>query len=87
MFKVCIYADPCTVYEQKQRWVRERNEKDSKTNKKNETKTNKKNRIRAKLMLCMDIVDDDDDDQLYPAICSILPVQYSRLQLYYCNKN
>lgn len=55
-------------------------EKDSKTNK-------KRNRIRAKLMLCMDIVDDDDDDQLYPAICSILPVQYSRLQLYYCNKN
>lgn len=39
----------------------------------------------------MDIVDDggggDDDDQLYPAICSILPVQYSRRQLYYCNKN
>lgn len=31
-------------------------------------------------MLFMDIVDDDDDDddQLYPAICSILPVQYSR---------
>lgn len=61
-------------------------EKDSKTNKKMKQKT-KKNRIRAKLMLCMDIVDDDDDDQLYPAICSILPVQYSRLQLYYCNKN
>lgn len=59
-------------------------EKDSKTNKKMKQK---KNRIRAKLMLCMDIVDDDDDDQLYPAICSILPVQYSRLQLYYCNKN
>lgn len=37
----------------------------------------KKNRIRAELMLFMDIVD-DDDDQLYPAICSILPVQYSR---------
>lgn len=54
---------------------------------KNETKNKKKTRIRAKLMLCMDIVDDDDDDQLYPAICSILPVQYSRLQLYYCNKN
>lgn len=31
-------------------------------------------------MLFMDIVDDDDDndDQLYPAICPILPVQYSR---------
>lgn len=28
----------------------------------------------------------DDDDQLYPAICSILPVQYSRWQLYYCNE-
>lgn len=46
---------------------RERNEKDKK----------KKNRIRAKLMLFMDIVD-DNDDQLYPAICSTLPVQYSR---------
>lgn len=44
---------------------RESNEKDIK----------KQNRIRAKLMLFMDIV---DDDQLYPAICSILPVQYSR---------
>lgn len=41
-----------------------------------------KKRIRAKLMMFMDIVDydddDDDDDELYPAICSILPVQYSR---------
>lgn len=44
---------------------RERNEKE------------KKNRIRAKMMLFMDIVD-DYDDQLYPAICSTLPVQYSR---------
>lgn len=51
----------------------------------NEKKKDKKNKtIRAKLMLFMDIV---DDDQLYPAICSILPVQYSRRQLYYCNKN
>lgn len=40
-------------------------------------KKKRKKRIRAKLMLFMDIVD-DDDDQLYPAICSILPVQYSR---------
>lgn len=46
---------------------RESNEKD--------IKKKKQNRIRAKLMLFMDIV---DDDQLYPAICSILPVQYSR---------
>lgn len=34
----------------------------------------KKNRIRTKLMF-MDTV---DDDELYPAIRSILPVQYSR---------
>ena len=47
--------------------------------KKKKKKKEKKKRIRAKLMLFMDIVDDDDDDvQLYPAICSILPVQYSR---------
>lgn len=61
-----------------------------KQTKKRNKKQTKKKRIRAKPMLFMDIVDDDDDDdddQLYPAICSILPVQYSRLQLYYCNKN
>lgn len=41
MFKVCIYADPCTVYEQKQRVGKEEK---------------KKRRIRAELMLFMDDV-------------------------------
>lgn len=66
--KVCIYADPCTVYEQKQRGQRVGNEMEKTKRLKNKT-------IKAKLMLFMDIVDDDVDDQLYPAICSILPVQ------------
>lgn len=64
--KVCIYADPCTVEEQKQIWrMVGKNTK------------NKQDQGRT----------DVDYDQLYPAICSILPVQYSRSQLYYCNKN
>lgn len=40
VFKVCIYADPCTVYERKQSWERKEEKK----------------RIRAELILFMDIV-------------------------------
>lgn len=49
VFKVCIYADPCTVYEQKQRWqrVRERMKKIQKQTK-NETKNKKKNQNQGK---------------------------------------
>lgn len=61
VLEVCIYADPCTVDEQKLRWQSLGNGGGDEKKKQNQGN-----------WCFMDTV---DDDELYPAICSILPVQ------------
>lgn len=67
------------VYMQTHVLFMSKNKDDKGWGKEMKKKTTKKKQNQGKTDVFMDIVDDDDDDdQFYPAICSILPVQYSR---------